>query len=147
MIVMADERARRLRKSMTPQEVKLWVHLRGWRTLGYHFRRQRPHGQYIVDFVCLKHNLAIEVDGAPHGFHSRAIRDAARDEVLRADGLRVLRFWNNEVDRNLNGVLETILAALGHQGTPPTTLRAVPPPRSGEGLASQIGARKEDPTG
>jgi very-short-patch-repair endonuclease len=144
---MADERARRLRKSMTPQEVKLWVHLRDWRALGYHFRRQRPHRSFIVDFVCLKHNLVVEVDGAPHGFRSRAVRDATRDGVLRSDGLRVFRFWNDEVDHNLHGVLETILAALGHQGTPPTALRAVPSPRSGEGLASRTGGGANDPTG
>jgi very-short-patch-repair endonuclease len=130
---MANEQARRLRKSMTPQEVKLWVHLRQWRELGYHFRRQRPHSTYVVDFVCLKHNLVVEVDGGQHGRHYRAMRDAARDATLRSDGLRVLRFWNNEVDRNLMGVLETILAALGGRGTPPTMLRMVPPPRSGEG--------------
>lgn len=132
---------------MTPQEVKLWVHLREWRARGYHFRRQRPHGRYIVDFVCLRHNLAIEVDGAPHGFHTRAVRDAARDGVLRSDGLRVLRFWNSEVDTNLQGVLETILAAVGDRGAPPTTLRAVLPPRAGEGLASRIGTGDGDPTG
>ena len=60
---MANERARQLRRSLTPQEVKLWVHLRQWRDRGYHFRRQRPHGSYVVDFVCLKHHLVIEIDG------------------------------------------------------------------------------------
>jgi very-short-patch-repair endonuclease len=120
---MADECARRLRKAMTPQEVKLRVHLREWRELGYHFRRQRPHQRYIVDFVCLKHNLVVEIDGSQHGRHQRAIRDALRDEKLRGDGLRVLRFWNSEVDQNLDGVLGAILAALGWRETPPTTPR------------------------
>jgi very-short-patch-repair endonuclease len=60
---MANELARQLRKTMTPQEVKLWVHLRKWRSRGFHFRRQAPRGGYIVDFVCLRERLVIEVDG------------------------------------------------------------------------------------
>jgi very-short-patch-repair endonuclease len=130
---MADECARRIRKAMTPQEVKLWVRLREWRALGYHFRRQRPQQPYIVDFVCLKHHLVVEVDGGQRGLHHRAVRDAIRDGALRADGFRVLRFWNNEIDTNIHGVLDTILGMLDGRGTPPTALRAVPPPRAGEG--------------
>ena len=130
---MADERARRLRKTMTPQEVKLWVHLRSWRQRGYHFRRQRPQGRYIVDFVCLKHHLIVEVDGSQHGDSRRVLRDAARDADMRSGGFRVLRFWNNDVDENLDGVLETIHSLLRGGPTPPTALSAVPPPRSGEG--------------
>lgn len=130
---MANERARRLRKSMTPQEVKLWVHLRRWRTLGYHFRRQRPHAGYIVDFVCLQHRLIIELDGSGHARHAQAEHDALRDSRLSAEGFNVLRFWNHQVDRSLPDVLETIWIALGDARPPPTALRAVPPPRSGEG--------------
>jgi very-short-patch-repair endonuclease len=118
---------------MTPQEVKLWVHLRAWRELGYHFRRQRPHQLCIVDFVCLKHNLVVEIDGSQHGLRHRAAGDAKRDSRLREDRFRVLRFWNGDVDRNIHEVLDTILAALDGRGTPPTALRAVPPPRAGEG--------------
>jgi very-short-patch-repair endonuclease len=128
---MANQTARSLRKRMTPQEVKLWVHLRTWRERGYHFRRQAPLHSFVVDFACLKHRLVVEVDGGQHGFHSNAANDAARDASLREMGFRVLRFWNSEVDRNLDGVLDTVLAALGE--SPPTALRAVPPPRSGEG--------------
>jgi very-short-patch-repair endonuclease len=116
---MANERARQLRRSMTPQEVKLWVHLRQWRDRGYHFRRQRPHGSYVVDFVCLKHHLVVEIDGSQHGLHRQAVYDRRRDASLRSDGFRVLRFWNHEVDRNLPGILDTILAALTGQWTPP----------------------------
>jgi very-short-patch-repair endonuclease len=132
---MANEQARRLRKSMTPQEVKLWMHLRTWREQGHYFRRQAPREGYIVDFVCLKRHLVVEVDGGQHGFHRRALSDAERDRRLhKRHGFKVLRFWNSEVDRNLHGVLETILAALLERpASPPTDLRSVPPPRSGEG--------------
>ena len=109
---MANENARRLRKQMTPQEVKLWVHLREWRDRGFHFRRQSPRDGYIVDFVCLKHRLIVEVDGGQHNFDAHAWRDANRDKTLATDGFRVLRFWNNDVDENLEGVLTVIDEAL-----------------------------------
>jgi hypothetical protein len=67
---------------MTPQEVKLWVRLRELRQQGYHFLRQAPKGRYIVDFVCLKSRLIIEVDGAQHGFDSHVSRDTKRDSYL-----------------------------------------------------------------
>jgi very-short-patch-repair endonuclease len=63
---MANEIARSLRKRMTPQKVKLWVHLRAWRKQGFHFRRQAPRADYIVDFVCLKQCLIVEIDGGQH---------------------------------------------------------------------------------
>jgi very-short-patch-repair endonuclease len=70
---MANEIARSLRKRMTPQEVKLWVHLRSWRKRGFHFRRQSPRDDFIVDFVCLKQRLVIEVDGGSiTSMHMRA---------------------------------------------------------------------------
>jgi very-short-patch-repair endonuclease len=109
---MANEVARTLRKRMTPQEIKLWVHLRSWRERGFHFRRQAPRDGFIVDFVCLKHRLIIEVDGGQHNFDSHAQRDAMRSEHFASQGFRVLRFWNNEVDRNLEGVLTMIDQAL-----------------------------------
>jgi very-short-patch-repair endonuclease len=132
---------------MTPQEAKLWVHLRQWRTLGIHFRRQVPRLNYIVDFACLKARLIVELDGEPHGFHANAVRDAERDHRLTyRSGFRVMRFWNSDIDRNLDGVLDLILAACAERlPSPPTTRSlssgrplagpggAVPPPRSGEG--------------
>jgi very-short-patch-repair endonuclease len=124
---VASTRARRLRKAMTPHEVKLWVHLRALREAhGVHFRRQVPRLGYILDFACLRAGLVVEVDGGQHG----GMRDQIRDRRLRDAGLRVLRVWNNEVDENLDGVMEAIVAAVV---SPPTALRAVPPPRSGEG--------------
>ena len=108
---MADEQARDLRKSMTPQEVKLWVRLRALREQGHHFRRQVPRGRYILDFACLKSRLNVEVDGAQHAFDAHLVRDARRDEYFSKRGFRTLRFWNNEI-QNLDGVIETIWNAL-----------------------------------
>ena len=120
---MADERARRLRKTMTPQETRLWVHLRALRDRGYHFRRQAPRLTYIVDFVCLKHRLVVEVDGSQHGWQEAY--DAERDRRLaERGGFRVLRFWNNDIDGNLSGVMQTITDALEAPARPaaPDTL-------------------------
>jgi very-short-patch-repair endonuclease len=127
---MANTRARQLRKLMTPQEVKLWIHLRSWKKRGFHFRRQAPRDGYILDFVCLRARLVVEVDGGQHGFRPNEYRDRRRDAHFVGAGFRVLRFWNNEVDRNLDGVLSSIDTALRLAPTP--ALRADPPP-TGEG--------------
>jgi very-short-patch-repair endonuclease len=129
---MANPIARRLRKSMTPQEVKLWVHLRSWRSRGYHFRRQSPRQGYIVDFVCMKHMLVIEIDGGQHNFDEHHARDVQRDAKLTSEGFRVLRFWNSDVDRNLDGVLESIDAVLTEGLPHPAAIGGHPPP-AGEG--------------
>lgn len=96
--------ARRLRRSMTEAERKLWRYLRN-KNLGVKFRRQEPVGDYIVDFICYEKKLIIEIDG---GQHYGSKRDKVRDEWLRSKGYRVLRFWNNEVLRNIEEVLEVI---------------------------------------
>jgi very-short-patch-repair endonuclease len=93
---------------MTPQEVKLWIHLRALKEQGFHFRRQVPRQGYIVDFACLKSKLVIEIDGAQHGYDGHREKDLERDLKLSAAGFKVLRFWNNEVNENLDSVLETI---------------------------------------
>jgi very-short-patch-repair endonuclease len=85
---MANEVARKLRKTMTPQEVKLWVRLRELRALGHHFRRQSPLLTYIVDFECRRSRLVVEVDGTQHGFDANRERDLARDESLRRAGYK-----------------------------------------------------------
>jgi very-short-patch-repair endonuclease len=128
---MANEIARSLRKRMTPQEVKLWVHLRSWKKQGFHFRRQAPRDGYVVDFVCLKHRLMVEVDGGQHNFDAHARRDADRDNHFASQGFTVLRFWNNEIDRNLEGVLTLIDDAL--HDPPPGLASLGHPPPSGEG--------------
>jgi very-short-patch-repair endonuclease len=128
---MVNEIARSLRKRMTPQEVKLWVHVRAWRKHGFHFRRQAPRDGHIVDFVCLKHRLIVEVDGGQHNFDAHARRDVERNNHFARQGFQALRFWNHDIDRNLEGVLATIAAALR---TPPPGLATLGhPPPSGEG--------------
>ena len=109
---MANEIARTLRKTMTRQEVKLWLHLRELRKQGFHFRRQVPIDGYIVDFACFHPKVAIEVDGSQHSRPLHNKRDAARDIFLTETGFKVLRVWNNDVDQNLDGVLTLLLAEL-----------------------------------
>jgi very-short-patch-repair endonuclease len=113
-----NENARALRKRLTPQEVKLWVKLRELKSLGFHFRRQAPIGSYIVDFISFRSQLVIEADGGQHGMPEGAQSDQARDAFLRSQGFRVLRFWNSDIDRNLDGVMESILSALNDKRLP-----------------------------
>ena len=101
--------ARRLRHEMTAQERKLWAHLRDLNhRLGLNFRRQAPVGRFVADFVDFGRKLAIEVDGGQHG----GAEDAARDAWFQSEGFALLRFWNNEVDGNLDGVMQVVLDAL-----------------------------------
>jgi len=110
---MANEVARKIRKSMTPQEVKLWAHLRQLRRDdGWKFRRQVPLRGVIVDFACFEARLIIELDGSQHGLEPKAQADRERDAMLERNGFAVLRFWNNEVDRNFDGVWISIQDAL-----------------------------------
>ena len=109
---MSVLRARELRKSLTPQEARLWVRLRALRALGFRIRRQAPFRGYYLDFVCFERRVVMEVDGSQHGREEGRARDEVRDAVLRREGFEVLRFWNREVDENLDGVMETIFRAL-----------------------------------
>ena len=102
--------AKALRKEMTDAEMRLWYHLRAGRFEGYKFRRQVPLGAYVVDFLCERARVVVEVDGGQHA--ERVEADAARTDWLEQQGYRVLRFWNNEVLTNMNGVLETLSPAL-----------------------------------
>ena len=96
--------AKRLRKNMTDAEKLLWSKIRN-RQLGVKFRRQQPVGRYIVDFICFEEQIIIEVDG---GQHSQNKEDEIRDKWFMAKGFKVLRFWNNDVLRNVRGVVEDI---------------------------------------
>jgi very-short-patch-repair endonuclease len=113
---LANSQARSLRKRMTPQEVKLWVKLRELKGQGLHFRRQVPRRDFIIDFACLKPRVLVEVDGSQHGMDGHLRRDQVRDRILAADGFVMLRFWNTEIDHNLDGVVETIFAACMRAG-------------------------------
>jgi very-short-patch-repair endonuclease len=109
---MANQRARQFRKLPTVIEDRLWYHLRRRQLGGHRFRRQHPIGPYIVDFVCLERHLVVEVDGGQHAEQQRG-HDLARDAWLCRHGYRVLRFWNVDVVENTEGVLDSLLDALG----------------------------------
>ncbi len=110
------QHAKTLRKTMTDAERTLWYHLRGHRLQGQKFKRQKPLGPFIVDFVNLEHRLVIEVDGGQHA--DNAPDDRRRDAWLAAQGYRVLRFWNHQVLQELPAVLERIDACLSSAETP-----------------------------
>ena len=95
-----------LRKRPTDAEKLLWKQLRLKQIEGFKFRRQQPIDNYIVDFVCFEKRIVIEVDGGQHATQSED--DIVRDTYLRQQGFKVLRFWNNEVLQNINGILEVI---------------------------------------
>lgn len=107
--------ARRLRRDGTEAERLLWQRLRA-RQLGGKFRRQHQLGPYVVDFACLEQGLVIELDGGQHNREPEITRDARRTSWLAANGFRVLRFWNNEVFDNIEGVLETVASELKGAG-------------------------------
>jgi len=113
---------------MTLPEVLLWQQLRR-RPGGLKFRRQHPIEPYVVDFYCRETALAVEIDGSAHEGKERSVRDAARDEHLRARGLTVLRVPARDVLDDAGAVVEWILVRVGSPLHQPT---AGPPPRSGE---------------
>lgn len=113
--------SRQLRREMTAAETHLWQHLRSRQVCGKKFRRQHPVGKYILDFACIEAKLAIEVDGSQH--FELQHQDHQRTAWLEVQGWKVLRFWNNEVLQNIEGVLEEILNTLASDKsdfTPPS---------------------------
>jgi len=118
------KRARRLRGTMTDVEMKLWQKLRRTGIDGFTFRRQHPLGAYTLDFYCPSLRLAIEVDGGQHATASVRRRDANRQRWLEERGILTLRFWNNDVLANIDGVLSTISEAIAQRRkqTPSLTL-------------------------
>jgi very-short-patch-repair endonuclease len=109
-------RAKSLKREMTDAERRLWMALRGHRFQRLSFRRQAPIGPFIVDFVCHRRRLTIEIDGGQHA--TKPAHDIQRDAWLASKGYRILRFWNSDVLRNREGVLETIVNAI--RGVPPS---------------------------
>jgi len=95
---------------MADAERALWAQLRGKQLDGYRFRKQAPLGRFVADFACMEPKLVVEVDGSQHA--DRARHDKARTEWLESEGFTVLRFWNNEVSDNMDGVLQVVLNTL-----------------------------------
>jgi very-short-patch-repair endonuclease len=145
-------RAQTLRAAPTDAERKLWHHLRDRRLAGAKFVRQAPVGPYFADFACRESKLIVELDGSQH---VDSAHDATRDAFLVSEGYSVLRFWNDEALRRIDGVCETIMAALEGRlepferfkrptpdvGTAPhPALRATFSPRGGEKGSSHEGS-------
>ena len=120
---MPVKNAKRLRKNLTEAEKRLWRSLRQRQLNGHYFRRQAAIGPYVADFVCFKKRLIVEVDGGQHVFKNN--HDEKRTQWLKSEGFRVIRFWNNDVLENSEGVLASILEAL-NESPPP-----YPPPSRG----------------
>ncbi len=128
------ERAQTLRQNMTDAENRIWYYLRNRRLGGYKFVREHVIGHYIADFVCREKKLIIEIDG---GQHMDAIEyDLLRTKDLESRGYRVLRIWNHEVFKNIQGVMDSVLNLLEAVPTPNTL---IPQPFSlkGEGSRSR----------
>ncbi|MGA2126843.1 MAG: DUF559 domain-containing protein [Xanthobacteraceae bacterium] len=113
MIVKVD-RARRLRRDQTDAERVLWLQLRDRRLRGLKFKRQVPIDRYVVDFLCTEAHLVIELDGGQHA----TLDESNRTKILEAMGYLVVRFWNNDVLENIDGVLEEILSVIDRPEPP-----------------------------
>jgi very-short-patch-repair endonuclease len=124
-------KAKRLRVDMTDAERKLWTILRNSQLAGAKFRRQQPIGPFVADFVCQEQRLIIEADG---GQHASEGADERRTAFLQSKGYRVLRFWNNEILNNVEGVAQMIIAALAAPH-PARASRESPSPSRGEGYS------------
>ncbi len=128
--------ARKLRSQMTDAEMtdaerKLWFALKDRRFQSFKFRRQVPIGPYVADFLTFESRLVVEVDG---GQHAESARDAKRDRWLAENDFRIVRFWNNDVLSNMEGVLTALATELHNTPHPTSRLRSTPPsPAGGEG--------------
>jgi len=107
MAAKLTQLAKRLRQNSTKAEARLWSRLRAKQMQGIKFRRQQPIENFIVDFVSCDKRIVIELDGGQHAFHKN--KDKERDKFLTQNGYKVLRFWDNEVFDNIDGVLEVVL--------------------------------------
>ena len=125
-IPLKFHRARQLRGNQTDTERILWNRLRAHRLNGLRFRRQFPIGNFIADFCCKEYQLVIELDGEQHAEQRIIKYDDRRTQLIENRGYKVLRFWNNEVLTNMDGVLESILDTV-------TQRRPLPHPLLGQG--------------
>jgi very-short-patch-repair endonuclease len=106
------KKARNLRKEQTEQEKIIWSIIRNRQFYGLKFKRQVPIGIYIADFCCNEKKIVIELDGGQHNEPDETLYDKNRTEFLEAEGYRVIRFWNNDVNSNIEGVCEYIKRSL-----------------------------------
>ena len=125
-------KAQRLRRELTYAERKLWSLLRNRQLEGAKFRRQQPIGPFIADFVCQERRLIVEADGGQHA-DSRA--DERRTAFLESKGCRILRFWNNDILKNMDGVAQVIADALSTPH-PAQAAPESPSPSRGEGIGA-----------
>ena len=107
------EKAKELRKNMTPQERKLWQILRKNQFYGFEIRRQYPIDKYIVDFICRSKKIIIEIDGGQHNDEKYIKYDENRSKDLSKLGYKVIRFWNNDIDKNIEGVYKILQKEFG----------------------------------
>ncbi|WP_430702106.1 endonuclease domain-containing protein [Mesorhizobium captivum] len=105
-----------MRKVMTDAELKLWNELRAHRLMGLGFRRQFPIASYIADFACPEKKLIVEVDGSQHGEAGHTDADETKTKRLEQEGWMVLRFWNDDVIRDIHNVCQHIVIAAGLAG-------------------------------
>ncbi len=98
------ELARKLRKNQTPQERKMWNLLRNRQFHNLEFRRQFPMENYVADFLCKKEKIIIEIDGSQHNLEENILKDELRTKFFETKGYRIIRFWNNDIDNNIEGV-------------------------------------------
>jgi very-short-patch-repair endonuclease len=125
------DNAKTLRRNLTDAEQRLWYYLRAHRFMGRKFKRQKPIGRYVVDFICLEEKLVIELDGGQHADNHEY--DQERDAWLRGQGYTVLRFWNNELMNETESVLDRIRLAIEHEAVSSETLSPGPSPTSVRG--------------
>ena len=141
---MSTELARKLRRNPAEPERRMWAILFPLRRYGYNFRRQAQIGAYYADFACRHPAMVIEVDGETHTTDLAQSNDATRDDYFVGRGYRVLRFWNNEVMENAEGIYLTIAAALAEMSSiaaPPTLDSS---PQRGRESTASVGARLTD---
>ena len=110
---------RRLRSDMTGPEIRMWSKLRARQLQGLKFRRQHGIGAYIVDFYCPEQSLVIEIDADSHADAAQIVKDKQREKYLQSLGLRVIRYINNDIVKNLDGVLEDLAERLSLESTSP----------------------------
>ena len=100
--------ARTLRKNSTKEELILWKILRNRQFYNLKFKRQFPIGEYIVDFVCEEKKIVVEIDGGQHNTEDNIIKDLSRTKFIESKGYKVIRFWNNDIRENLDGVFQEL---------------------------------------